>query len=134
MVNGKKYGSLLIESRLLNLLVYKENKTDEEINKIKEKLNEFENTELVNIDNIKAILSLSCHKELEAIDYFNESYKKNKTLYTASNLLNLIIKNNDVRNLDNLQDYIDTLSISTKANDYMLISSAYLMLGNSKLA
>ena len=134
LVNGKKYGSLLIESRLLNLLVYKENKTDEEINKIKEKLNEFENTELVNIDNIKAILSLSCHKELEAIDYFNESYKKNKTLYTASNLLNLIIKNNDVRNLDNLQDYIDTLSISTKANDYMLISSAYLMLGNSKLA
>lgn len=134
LINGKKYDSLLIESRLLNLLAYKENKTEEEINRIKEILNEVENTELVNIDNINAVLSLSCHKELEAIDYFNESYKKNKTLYTASNLLNLVLKNNDARNLENLQDYINTLSTSTKANDYMLISSAYLLLGNSELA
>ncbi len=134
LINGKKYASLLIESRLLNLLAYKENKTEEEINRIKEILNEVENTELVNTDNINAVLSLSCHKELEAIDYFNESYKKNKTLYTASNLLNLVLKNNDARNLENLQDYINTLSTSTKANDYMLISSAYLLLGNSELA
>lgn len=134
LINGKKYDSLLIESRLLNLLAYKENKTEEEINRIKEILNEVENTELLNIDNINAVLSLSCHKELEAIDYFNESYKKNKTLYTASNLLNLVLKNNDARNLENLQDYINTLSTSTKANDYMLISSAYLLLGNSELA
>ena len=31
LINGKKYDSLLIESRLLNLLAYKENKTEEEI-------------------------------------------------------------------------------------------------------
>ena len=134
LVKDKKYSSLLIESRLLNLLVYKENKTEEEINKIREILNEIENTELVNVDNINAVLSLSCHKELEAIDYFNKSYQNKKTLYTASNLLNLVLKNNDARNLDNLQDYINTLSTSARANDYMLISSAYLLLGKSDLA
>lgn len=134
LVNNKKYSSLLIESRLLNLMVYKENKTEKEISKIREILNEIKNTNLVNIDNINAVLSLSCHKELEAIDYFNKSYQKNKTLYTASNLLNLVLKTNDARNIDNLQDYINTLSTSTKPNDYMLISSAYLLLGNSKLA
>ena len=62
LINGKKYDSILIESRLLNLLAYKENKTEEEINRIKEILNEVENTELVNIDNINAVLSLCCHK------------------------------------------------------------------------
>ena len=133
LVNDKKYNSILIESRILNLLVYKEDKTDDEIEKIKNILNEVGNTDLVNVDNINAILSINSHKELEAIDFFNKSYEKNKTMYVASNLLNLVLKNNDVRNINKIQDYIDTLTATTKASDFMLISSAYLLLGNLNL-
>ena len=64
LVNDKKYNSILIESRILNLLVYKEDKTDDEIEKIKNILNEVGNTDLVNVDNINAILSINSHKEL----------------------------------------------------------------------
>lgn len=134
LINGKKYNSILIDSRILNLLVYKEDKTDDEIGKIKNILNEVKNTDLVNVDNVNAILSINSHKELEAIDFFNKSYKKNKTMYVASNLLNLVLKNNDARNIDNIPDYIDTLSASTQARDFMLISAAYLFLGNLNLA
>lgn len=133
LVNDKKYNSILIESRILNLLVYKEDKTDDEIEKIKNILNEVGNTDLVNVDNINAILSINSHKELEAIDFFNKSYEKNKTMYVASNLLNLVLKNNDVRNINKIQDYIDTLTATTRASDFMLISSAYLLLGNLNL-
>lgn len=133
LVNDKKYNSILIKSRILNLLVYKEDKTDDEIEKIKNILNEVGNTDLVNVDNINAILSINSHKELEAIDFFNKSYEKNKTMYVASNLLNLVLKNNDVRNINKIQDYIDTLTATTKASDFMLISSAYLLLGNLNL-
>ena len=41
---------------------------------------------------------------LDAIDYFNESFKSNKDRYTAYNLLNLILKNNDQRNFDKIDE------------------------------
>ncbi len=134
LLKDKEYKSVLIKSKLLNILVYKEEKTEEEIERIKKIIEELENIDLININNVNAILSLGCHKELEAIDYFNKSYEENKTLYSASNLLSLILKNNDVRYFDKIPDYIETLNKSQKAIDYMLISSAYMLLNNPILA
>lgn len=134
LISDKKYNSIVIKSKILNLLIYKDNKSEKEIEIIKELMKDFEDNELVNINNVRAILALTYHKELEAIDYLGEAYKINKNTYTASNLLNLILKNNDIRNFDKIQNCIDTLNDSIKASDYMLISSAYLILGNKKLA
>lgn len=133
MIN-KSYNSNLIKSKLLNLLIYKENKTEEEIKKINHLVNDLKNTDLISINNVNAILALNNHKELEAIDLFKSSYEENNNIYTASNLINLILKNNDVRNIENLTKYIDTLKSSTKAEHYMLISSAYMLLNNVKEA
>ena len=131
---GKKYDSLLVESMILNILVYKSSQTDEELIRIKEIMKELEKTSLANLENVNAVLSLNSHKELEAIDFFNESYSKSKSEYAARNLLNLILKNNDTRNMERIPEYIDTLSESKNANDHALISSGYMLLNNSELA
>lgn len=134
LLNGKTYEAVVVKSKILNLLIYKENKTDDELKKINEIIHELEDTGLIDVNNVNAVLSLGHNKELEAIDYFNKSYSQNKTLYTAANLLNLILRNNDTRNFDKIEDYINTLKKSTRPGDYMLISSAYMVLNNSKQA
>ena len=130
----KNYESYLIKSKLLNLLIYKENKSENEIKKIKQLIKDLENTNLININNVNATLALNEHKELEAIDLFKKSYEENENIYVASNLISLILKNNDVRNIENLTKYIDTLKNSKKAEHYMLISSAYMLLNDSENA
>lgn len=130
----KNYDSYLIKSKLLNLLIYKENKSENEIKKIKQLIKDLENTNLININNVNATLALNEHKDLEAIDLFKKSYEENENIYVASNLISLILKNNDVRNIENLTKYIDTLKKSTKAEHYMLISSAYMLLNDSEKA
>lgn len=134
LIINKQYNSKFINCKILTMLMHKENKNENDIKKIKEMMEILRSYELVDFDVANAFLSLENHKELEAIDYFNNSYKKNKSLYVASNLLRLILKNNDSRNFNNLLEYIEILNSSKKADDYMLIASAYLILGNQDMA
>ncbi|MGM9877604.1 MAG: hypothetical protein ACI33S_03045 [Bacilli bacterium] len=131
LLGDKTFSSNIINSKILNILVYKHEKDDKDIERIKKLLSIVKDYEYVNINNANAILSLSLHKELEAIDYFNESFKSNKDRYTAYNLLNLILKNNDQRNFDKIDECIEILQSSQKASDHMLIASAYLLLGKN---
>lgn len=131
LLGDKTFSSNIINSKILNILVYKHEKDDKDIEKIKKLLSIVKDSEYVNINYANAILSLSLHKELEAIDYFNESFKSNKDRYTSYNLLNLILKNNDQRNFDKIDECIEILQSSQKASDHMLIASAYLLLGKN---
>ena len=131
LLGDKTFSSNIINSKILNILVYKHEKDDKDIERIKKLLSIVKDSEYVNINYANAILSLSLHKELEAIDYFNESFKSNKDRYTSYNLLNLILKNNDQRNFDKIDECIEILQSSQKASDHMLIASAYLLLGKN---
>ena len=131
LLGDKTFSSDIINSKILNILVYKHEKDDKDIERIKKLLSIVKDSEYVNINYANAILSLSLHKELEAIDYFNESFKSNKDRYTSYNLLNLILKNNDQRNFDKIDECIEILQSSQKASDHMLIASAYLLLGKN---
>lgn len=129
LILDKNYKSNFINSKILNMLICKENKNENDLKKITEFMEKLDSCELVDFDNVNAFLSLDKHKELEAIDYFKKSYKRNNSIPTASNLLNLILKNNDVNSFKEIPKYIETLKCSTRFNDYMLIASAYLTLG-----
>lgn len=131
LLGDKTFSSNIINRKILNILVYKHEKDDKDIERIKKLLSIVKDSEYVNINYANAILSLSLHKELEAIDYFNESFKSNKDRYTSYNLLNLILKNNDQRNFDKIDECIEILQSSQKASDHMLIASAYLLLGKN---
>lgn len=131
IIDNKKFSSNIINSRILNILVYKVDKSEHDIEKIKNILSKLKDCEYIDVNNAYAILSISMHKELEAIDYFNKSFVTKKDRYTAYNLLNLVLKNNDQRNFDKINDYIDVLDSSENASDHMLIASAYLVIGKS---
>lgn len=130
LIINKDYKSKYIKCQILNMLINKSEKNKNEINKINDLVKELDSYELVDFDNVNAVLSLENHKELEAIDFFKKSYKKNKSIITASNLLSLILKNNDSRNFNNIPEYINILEKSIKYSDYLLISSAYFILGD----
>ena len=134
LLSGIKFTSTIINSRLLDILVYKQDKNENDIENIKQLLELVKDSEIININNANAIISMSLHKELEAIDYFVKSFNNNKNRYTAANLLNLILKNNDQRNFDKIDDCISVLGSSEYASDYMLIASSYLLKGNNDAA
>lgn len=134
LLSSIKFTSTIINSRLLDILVYKQDKNENDIENIKQLLELVKDSEIININNANAIISMSLHKELEAIDYFVKSFNNNKDRYTAANLLNLILKNNDQRNFDIIDDCISVLDSSEYASDYMLIASSYLLNGNNDAA
>ena len=134
LLSSIKFTSTIINSRLLDILVYKQDKNENDIENIKQLLELVKDSEIININNANAIISMSLHKELEAIDYFVKSFNNNKDRYTAANLLNLILKNNDQRNFDIIDDCISVLDSSEYASDYMLIASSYLLKGNNDAA
>lgn len=128
------FNSDIINSKILNILINKTNKSDKDIENIKQKLSSLKNKDLVDVEVVNAIISLSLNKDLEAINHFKNSYLKCKNRYVASNLLNLILKNNDERNFDIISELIDILKKSNNGADQMLISSAYLALGDNEKA
>ena len=130
----KKYNSEIINSMLLDMLILKKDIDENDIKRIEELKIKLIDSELIDMDIVNAVLSLKRYKELEAIDFFNESFKKNKSLYTARNLINLVLKNNDTRNLDSLPTYINVLNKSNKPSDFILMSSAYMVLNNIEMA
>ena len=134
LITAKKYSSEIINSMLLDMLISKKDIDENDVSRIEELKIELNDSELIDIDIVDAVLSLKRHKELEAIDFFNKSFKKNKSLYAARNLINLVLKNNDTRNMDSLQTYINVLNKSNIPSDFILISSAYMFLNDTEMA
>ena len=134
LITDKKYSSEIINSMLLDMLISKKDIDENDVKKIEELKIKLNDSELIDIDIVNAVLSLKRHKELEAIDFFNKSFKKNESLYAARNLINLVLKNNDTRNLDSLPTYINILNKSNIPSDFILMSSAYMVLNNTKMA
>ena len=134
LITDKKYNSEIINSMILEMLISKKDINENDIKRIEELKIELNDSELIDLNVVNAVLSLKRHKELEAIDFFNESFKKNKSLYAARSLMNLVLKNNDTRNIDSLPTYINVLNKSNKPSDFILMSSAYLVLDDIKMA
>lgn len=134
LITAKKYSSEIINSMLLDMLISKKDIDENDVSRIEALKIELNDSELIDIDIVDAVLSLKRHKELEAIDFFNKSFKKNKSLYAARNLINLVLKNNDTRNMDSLQTYINVLNKSNISSDFILISSAYMFLDDTEMA
>ena len=134
LIRDKKYSSEIINSMLLDMLISKKDIDENDVKRIEELKIKLNDSELIDINIVNAVLSLKRHKELEAIDFFNKSFKKNKSLYASRNLINLVLKNNDTRNLDSLPTYINILNKSNIPSDFILMSSAYMVLNNTKMA